>query len=152
MDEQARNHHLVDMVNASKAHCQVILATNFIQAVSGIANPSLKTIMKRMCDLFILHTMNNEMAQFLCCKYLGIEHSGMVKRNIAKLLAEIRPDAVTLVDAWEFDDYELCSALGRYDGDVYNALYKFAQKSPLNKTQVGPAYEPYLKKKLSARL
>ena len=52
------------------------------------------------------------------------------------LLSEIRRDAVVYVDAFDFPDATLCSVLGRYDGQVYENLYKWAQKSTLNKTQV----------------
>ena len=52
------------------------------------------------------------------------------------LLSEIRRDAVVYVDAFDFPDETLCSVLGRSDGQVYENLYKWAQKSTLNKTQV----------------
>lgn len=48
------------------------------------------------------------------------------------LLEELRPQAVALVDAWGMRDAELNSALGRYDGRVYEALMVSAQQEPLN--------------------
>lgn len=53
-----------------------------------------------------------------------------------KLLAEIRPNAVALVDAFDFTDRTLGSVLGRYDGDVYENLFKWAKSSPLNEKEV----------------
>lgn len=53
-----------------------------------------------------------------------------------ELLKELRPNAVTLVDAFDYPDRLLNSCLGRYDGQVYEALYEFAKKSSLNKHQV----------------
>jgi len=44
-----------------------------------------------------------------------------------------RPDAVPLVDAFDFTDKNLNSALGSYDGQIYQRLYEWAQKSPTNK-------------------
>lgn len=35
------------------------------------------------------------------------------------MLQEIRPDAVTIVDAFGFPDFMLNSVLGRSDGNVY---------------------------------
>ena len=49
---------------------------------------------------------------------------------------QIRPQAVPLVDAFEFTDHILDSCLGRYDGRVYEALYDWAKKSPLNQSEV----------------
>lgn len=52
------------------------------------------------------------------------------------LFAQIRRDAVAYVDAFDYTDHQLDSVLGRYDGQVYDNLYKWAQKSPLNQNQV----------------
>ena len=87
------------------------------------------------------------MARFVSPKQLQV-----IRSASKKLLVSIRPNAVALVDAWSFHDYELNSALGRYDGNVYEALYKWAQKAPLNKTQVGPAYKPILQAKFTSNL
>jgi len=59
-----------------------------------------------------------------------------VRDSVLQLLAVIRPNAVALVDAFDFPDALLCSVLGRYDGQVYKNLYKWAANSPLNKTPV----------------
>ena len=53
-----------------------------------------------------------------------------------ELYAELRPNAVALVDAYDFPDHILQSCLGRYDGNVYKALFEYAKQSPLNKTDV----------------
>ena len=42
--------------------------------------------------------------------------------QIHVLLDKIRPDAVGLVDALGFDDEQLKSTPGRYDGNVYEAI------------------------------
>ncbi|GFH31369.1 acyl-coenzyme A oxidase [Haematococcus lacustris] len=52
---------------------------------------------------------------------------------------------VGLVDALGVPDYLLHSALGRADGDVYQALLDMAQVSPLNATEEGPAWHSILK-------
>ena len=59
-----------------------------------------------------------------------------VRDCLLQLLADIRPNAVALVDAFDFPDALLCSVLGRYDGRVYENLYNWAAKAPLNKTSV----------------
>jgi len=40
------------------------------------------------------------------------------------------------VDAFDYSDFVLNSPLGRYDGNVYEALFKYAQKAALNDRQV----------------
>jgi acyl-CoA oxidase len=68
-----------------------------------------------------------------------------VQAMLFKTLQQLRPDAISLVDAWHFTDYELHSALGRKDGQVYQGLLDMARSSPLNETEVGPAWETVLK-------
>jgi len=60
----------------------------------------------------------------------------IVHDSVLQLLSAIRPNAVALVDAFDFPDELLCSVLGRYDGQVYENLYSWAANSPLNKTPV----------------
>ena len=59
-----------------------------------------------------------------------------VKKNIYEALTKIRPNAVSIVDSFDFTDRELNSVLGRRDGHVYENLLKWAQASPLNKHDV----------------
>jgi len=59
-----------------------------------------------------------------------------LRASMLQLLAVIRPNAVALVDAFDFPDALLCSVLGCYDGQVYDKLYNWAANSPLNSTPV----------------
>jgi acyl-CoA oxidase len=57
-----------------------------------------------------------------------------------KLLDEIRPHAVRLVDAWKIPDWQMDSSLGRYDGNVYPDLFRRAsQENPVNDL----VFDPY---------
>ena len=56
-----------------------------------------------------------------------------------RLLEEIRPHAVRLVDAWRFPDWQLDSSLGRYDGKVYEDMFERASElNPLNALTIDP--------------
>lgn len=59
-----------------------------------------------------------------------------VHQHVKDLLAIIRPNAVALVDSFDFHDSHLGSVLGRYDGNIYENMFEWAKKSPLNKTEV----------------
>ena len=54
------------------------------------------------------------------------------EERLFALLDEIRPDAVALADAFGHADYSLHSALGVFDGNVYERIYAGAKRSPLN--------------------
>ena len=55
-----------------------------------------------------------------------------VNGRIKELLTAIRPDAVALVDAFDFQDVTLGSVLGRYDGNV--SLFHAAQNRCKNRS------------------
>lgn len=67
-------------------------------------------------------------------------------------LVAIRPNAVGIVDAFDFPDFVLGSALGAYDGNVYERLLEEAMKSPLNQEPVNKSFELYLKPLMKGRL
>jgi acyl-CoA oxidase len=58
-----------------------------------------------------------------------------------KVSEEILPNAIGLTDAFGYSDWELDSALGVYDGKVYEALWAKAQTEPLNDQEVTEVYK-----------
>lgn len=68
------------------------------------------------------------------------------------LLMKIRRNAVGIVDGFDIDDDILCSALGVYDGNVYERLFQEAMKSPLNNETVNISFEKYLKPFIKSNL
>ena len=51
-----------------------------------------------------------------------------------ELLKQLRPEALALVQAFEYDDNTLCSAIGRSDGKAYETLLDWAKnKNVVNK-------------------
>jgi len=80
--------------------------------------------LKNLSDLFALYTIEREIGEFLEDGYLNPSQAKWVREMEKSLLQKIRPDAVALVDSFNFSDHLLGSALGRYDGQVYQALYE----------------------------
>jgi len=69
----------------------------------------------------------------------------LIRTQNETVLDLLRPEAVTLVDAFDFPDHVLNSAVGRYDGNVYEALYESAITSELNKREPFDGYDEYLR-------
>lgn len=67
---------------------------------------------------------------------LTVPQLAQITQRIKALMAEIRPNAVALVDAFDYRDEMLNSTLGRYDGNVYENMFEWAKSSPLNRTEV----------------
>lgn len=71
---------------------------------------------------------------------------------LEECLKRIRPNAVGLVDSFDVRDEILGSALGVYDGNVYERLIEDANKSPLNQEPVNESFHKYLKPYLKSNL
>ncbi len=67
---------------------------------------------------------------------MSSEQVALARDTLYSLLSTVRKETVPLVDAFDFPDEILNSALGRYDGDVYTHLYQWAQRAPRNKKKV----------------
>ncbi|NWI13616.1 ACOX2 oxidase, partial [Crypturellus soui] len=149
---EAWNQCTVQLERAAKAHCHYITVKNFVETVEKLDNKAgIQKIMKHLCDLFALHGIFSNMGDFLYDGYLTTAHMDLVTASYLDLLPVIRKDAVPLVDAFDFTDKSLNSALGSYDGQVYQRLYDGARRSPTNQ-QGNPAYGKYLKPLLQNKL
>lgn len=56
------------------------------------------------------------MGDFLENGLLEPAAAALVRREVQSLCVELRPEAISLTDAWQFTDKYLGSALGRSDG------------------------------------
>jgi len=139
--ERAIDETSTDLMVAAKAHCTLFLLNSFINIVSSAPNATLKTPLQHLLALFAIGTIERELGEFTSDGFLSTQQCRWLKLNSSNLLALIRPNAVALVDAFDFSDFSLNSSLGRYDGDCYRDMYRRAQKDPRNQTLVGPAYE-----------
>ena len=72
-----------------------------------------------------------------------------IQKRMHHIRGCIRPVAVSLVDAFDFYDETLLSAIGSYDGQVYARLMQAAVTPPLNTTTVSETAKrhilPFLK-------
>lgn len=59
-------------------------------------------------------------------------------------MTALRPDVVPLVDSFDMPDVVLRSALGRFDGNVYEALYQTAVDCRLNYEQPFRGFKEFL--------
>jgi acyl-CoA oxidase len=55
------------------------------------------------------------------------------------------PQALNLIESFEFDDNSLCSAIGSYDGQDIQRLYDAASANPLNDKDVLDGFKTYIK-------
>ena len=146
--QDAWNESLVEMARASHSYAQFLLLRNFLQGIQEgkILGSAEVAVMQDLARLFALYWMERQLGDFLEDGYLTGLQGQWVRSNVSHLLDVIRPNAVALVDARDFSDFRLKSALGRFDGDVYPAIMESAKRDPLNETEPGPGYKEHLKR------
>ncbi|CAN8102792.1 unnamed protein product [Discula destructiva] len=135
-EKQSWNSLLVDFYRLSTAHAQYMVVKSFRDAlttdVPGV-DAATKQILHLLFRLFALHTLEKEASEFFSSAATTIKQISLARKQVMKLLEEVRPHAVRLVDAWKFPDWQLDSSLGRYDGKVYEDMfYRASELNPLN--------------------
>jgi acyl-CoA oxidase len=148
---EAWNEALIQMSRMSRAYSLLVLLSNVIEGITeeaehGILEDGEIRVLQDLAQLFAHYWIEKEMGDFLEDGYLTSQMASWVRSNVLQLLDKIRPNAVSLVDAFDFSDFRLKSALGRFDGNIYPAILDAAKRDPLNKTDPGPGYEPHLRR------
>ncbi|KAI0004822.1 fatty-acyl coenzyme A oxidase [Xylariaceae sp. FL0662B] len=145
-DKQSWNDLLVDFYRLSTAHAQYMVVKSFHDALFD--DPSTRSsldrqtvaVLHKLFRLFALHTLEREASEFFSSSATTVRQIQLTRKAVMKLLQEIRPHAVRLVDSWKFPDWQLDSSLGRYDGKAYEDMfYRASELNPLNKV----VFDPY---------
>jgi acyl-CoA oxidase len=160
-EKKAWNDLLVDFYRLNKAYAQYMVVKNFYDTLESEAKrshiaPEALTILRKLFRLYALWTLEQEANDFTSTGACSERQIALARATVEQqLLKEIRPHAVRLVDAWDFDDFVLDSSLGRYDGKVYEDMfYRASELNPLNKITVDPYpdSEVLIKKDLRSKL
>ncbi|EIW56394.1 acyl-CoA oxidase [Trametes versicolor FP-101664 SS1] len=106
-------------------------------------------VLKKLYLLYLLTNVESGLADVLSFNLLSgsgsVDPSRALRVAIKQTCLDILPEAVGLTDGFGFNDWELDSALGQYDGNAYEEMWKRVQSEPLNKTEVPDGYEEYIK-------
>nr|XP_014342276.1 PREDICTED: peroxisomal acyl-coenzyme A oxidase 1 isoform X2 [Latimeria chalumnae] len=143
--EDAWNDTSIDLVRASDAHCHYVVVKLFTAKLSEVTDTAVHSVLSTLCLMYALYGISKNTGDFLQAGLLTEPQIFQVNQRVKELLSIIRPNAVALVDAFDFTDTLLASVLGRYDGNVYENMFEWAKKSPLNKTEVHESFHKYLK-------
>ena len=122
--QKAWNNALVAMAKTSKSYSIFLLLRNMMEGTleeqrTGVIGRAEAQVLGDLARLFALYWMEKDLGDFLEDGYIRPNQAKWVAPNVLKYLAVIRKNAVALVDAPDFSDFRLKSALGRYDGNVY---------------------------------
>ncbi|KAK1408075.1 hypothetical protein QVD17_39707 [Tagetes erecta] len=142
-----------DLVEASLAHCQLIVVSVFIQRLDQeIPGKGVKQTLKLLCYVYALFLLHKHQGDFLATGYLTPKQASLANEQLRTLYSKIRPNAIALVDSFNHTDHYLSSVLGRYDGNVYPKLYEAALKDPLNDSDIADGIYEYVRPILKQKL
>ncbi|KAJ1565491.1 hypothetical protein HK096_002472 [Nowakowskiella sp. JEL0078] len=137
-----------------QAHCHFVIVESFFRGIgllganslvsevpnSTSTNPGIREDTKRvLTDVALFYALSTILNPAVLADFLQIGAPYLTNTSIKKLklwmtksMASIRPNAVALCDSWAFSDFQLQSALGRFDGRVYENMFELVSKEPLN--------------------
>jgi len=131
----------VALVKAAEAHVQLYILESFLTGISNISDPSINAVLTDLFKLYACHAIADDSTAFLVDGYMSAAQVELISEAVLSGLDKVRPNAVALVDSFDFADRHLGSVLGRYDGNVYENLLDWAKRSPLNKVEVHPSFQ-----------
>ena len=151
--EDAWNQNSIELTKAAMAHTRYFVIAEHTLALECIPmSKPVKNVMRLMLQVMAISWIFKYSGDFQIHAGLTQQDLNYFNQRIVKFLAEIRPFAVSLVDSFDIHDQSLLSTLGAYDGQVYKRMFESALESPLNKSDVSPAYEKYIKPILKSSL
>ncbi|XP_047221568.1 peroxisomal acyl-coenzyme A oxidase 1 isoform X1 [Girardinichthys multiradiatus] len=143
--EDAWNNSAIDLVRASDAHCHYVVVKVFNEKLKGIGDTAIHSVLSTLAVLYAMHGITKNSGDFLQAGVVSVPQVLQISVRIKELLSQLRPNVVALVDAFDIHDKKLNSVLGRYDGNVYEHMFEWARRSPLNATEVHESFHKYLK-------
>ncbi|MBA0789580.1 hypothetical protein Gotri_027378 [Gossypium trilobum] len=134
-----------DLLEAAIAHCQLIVVSKYIEKLQqDIPGKGVKRQLEILCNVYALHLLHKHLGDFVTTSCITPKQGALANEQLRLLYSQVRPNAITLVDAFNYTDHYLGSVLGCYNGNVYQRLYEEAWKDPLNDTVVPDGYLEYV--------
>lgn len=140
--DAAWNQCAAALVAASEHHCAYFMLAKLLDTVPAVADAPCRAALERLARLHALADLTHGAG------WVGVAPRASVAaahRATRRVLLELRPDACALVDAFALPDRVLNSALGRQDGNVYEALFDHARRSALNRRAPFQGYSAHLR-------
>jgi len=142
-----------DLVEAAVAHCQLIVVSKFIDKLKQeIPGKGVKQQLEVLCNIYALFLVHKHQGDFLATASITAKQASLANDQLRSLYSQVRPNAIALVDAFNYTDHFLGSILGCYDGNVYPKLYDAAWKDPLNDSVVPDGFHEYVRPMLKQQL
>lgn len=104
-----------DLIRLANAHIEREMLEQFVEALEDLPSTDLVAILRKLCSLFALSCVEADLAWFLETGYLEGRRARALRRTVDTLCAEVRQQAVPLVDAFGIPDELLGAPIALQD-------------------------------------
>ncbi|MEV6874727.1 acyl-CoA dehydrogenase [Amycolatopsis sp. NPDC051128] len=101
------------VLRAGRVHVERLILSAFASAIERCEDPDARTLLERVCDLYALSAIEEDLAWFLGHGRLTASRAKAVTAAVNSLCSELRPHARTLVDAFAIPDQFLAAPMLR---------------------------------------
>lgn len=105
------NRHQHQLIEAARAHGELLQWEAFSRALAGIQDPATLEVMTRLRDLFGLGLIEKNLGWYLMNGRLSAQRARTVGPYLNRLLYRLRPHAQDLVDAFGYGPRQLRAAI-----------------------------------------
>ena len=88
------------MLFVARAHLERVMLEAFIAAIEVCDEPDVRAVLERLCTLYALTSINDDRAWFTEHNRISTGRAKAIGAQINALCAELRPDALALVDGF----------------------------------------------------
>ena len=89
--------HMLELANA---YVEKVVIEQFIKVVNDCEDPAVKIVLKKLCDLYALSTIEKHKGWYLEQEYMQPVKTKAIRRLVNQLCQTVRNDANALVDAF----------------------------------------------------
>ncbi|MGW3996167.1 acyl-CoA dehydrogenase family protein [Amycolatopsis sp. NPDC004772] len=99
------------VLRAGRVHVERLVLEAFVAGIERCEDPEARALLERVCDLYALSAIEEDLAWFLGHGRLTASRAKAVTSAVNRLCAELRPHARTLVDAFAIPEQFLAAPM-----------------------------------------
>ncbi len=100
-----------ELIALGLAYAERITIEQFVKKIEGTKEDSLKVVLKDLCDLYALHTIEEHSAWYLEKGYLSANKTQAIRKEVDRLCLKVRQSANCFVDSFGIPDQSLAAPI-----------------------------------------
>ena len=126
----------MDIVRMTRLHLISSIFSLSIERMDSFAfkDKNIRPHLDLLLRLFALNQLKDDHHDLLTTGYFTKKHTKLLREAFNKLLVDLRPHVIPIVESVPSLDMNLVSTIGNPQGDIYEAAFDNARKSNLNKS------------------